>query len=82
MSPFANPFRQLGQVPTAQPRPANPFMNMGIMSMMGGRPTISQDTPDPVQIISLFCCAINMSFAHVRIDNHHHKKRQIIWMQT
>ena len=48
MSPFANPFRQLGQVPTAQPRPANPFMNMGIMSMMGGRPTISQDTPDPM----------------------------------
>ena len=26
MSPFANSFRQLGQVPTAQPRPANPFL--------------------------------------------------------
>ena len=24
-SPFANPFRQFGQIPTAQPRPANPF---------------------------------------------------------
>ena len=41
-SPFANPFRQFGQMPTAQPRPANPFMNMGIMSLLGGLPQAQQ----------------------------------------
>ena len=36
MSPFAKPFRQLGQMPTAQPRPANPFLG-GLGGLFGGR---------------------------------------------
>ena len=35
-SPFANPFRQLGQMPTSQPRSANSFLG-GLGGFFGGR---------------------------------------------